>query len=179
MWVAETCSSLSYIKILSLLPIFITIISYLHKKFLGIHTKFSTYDFWKYRVILKSLRYFRPLRYSSRDGHAEWGACQQRDRHSKFVSCLTGSRNIHPWFHVCGRNLITGLTSAASPKVDISSTCKVGQKLRVSLPLLTCSPSTWPYRLLYRRGRNSRRNLWIILYISYPCEFISQVCNSI
>ena len=42
---------------------------------------------------------------------------------------------------MCGRNLITGLTSAASPRVDISSTCKVGQKLGVSLPLLTCSPS--------------------------------------
>jgi len=41
---------------------------------------------------------------------------------------------------VCGRNLITGLTSAASPRVDILSTCKVRQKLGVSLPLLTCSP---------------------------------------
>ena len=41
--------------------------------------------------------------------------------------------------HICGRNLITGLTSAASTRVDISSTCKVGQKLGVSLPLLTCS----------------------------------------
>jgi len=38
---------------------------------------------------------------------------------------------------MCGRNLITGLTSAASPRVDISSTCNVGQKLGVSLPLLT------------------------------------------
>jgi hypothetical protein len=43
--------------------------------------------------------------------------------------------------NVCGRNLITGLTSAASPRVDISSTCKVGQKLGTSFPLLTCSPS--------------------------------------
>ena len=42
--------------------------------------------------------------------------------------------------NLCGRNLITGLTSATSPRVDISSTCKVGQKLGVSLPLLTCSP---------------------------------------
>jgi hypothetical protein len=66
---------------------------------------------------------------------------------------------------VYGRNLITGLTSAASPRVDISSTCKVGQKLGVSLPLLTCSPSAWPSRLLYRRGRKSRRDLWITLYI--------------
>ena len=31
--------------------------------------------------------------------------------------------------HVCDGNLITGLTSAASPRVAISNTCKVGQKL--------------------------------------------------
>jgi hypothetical protein len=68
------------------------------------------------------------------------------------------------WFIVCGRNLITGLTSAASPRVDISNTYKVGQKLGVSLPLLTSSPSAWPSRLLYRRGRKSRRDLWITLY---------------
>jgi hypothetical protein len=55
---------------------------------------------------------------------------------------------------VCGRNLITGLTPAASPRVDIPSTCKVGQKLGVSLPLLICSPSVWPSRLLYRRVGN-------------------------
>jgi hypothetical protein len=66
---------------------------------------------------------------------------------------------------VCGRNLITGLASALSPRVDILSTCKVGQKLGVSLLLLTCSPSAWPSRLLYRRGRNSRRDLWVALYI--------------
>jgi len=63
------------------------------------------------------------------------------------------------------QNLITGLTSAASPRVDIPSTCKVGQKLGVSLPLLACSPSAWPSRLLYRRGRKSRRELRITLYI--------------
>jgi hypothetical protein len=43
-------------------------------------------------------------------------------------------------FNVCGRNLITGLISAASPMVDIVSTCKARQTLGVSLPLLTCSP---------------------------------------
>jgi hypothetical protein len=59
----------------------------------------------------------------------------------------------------------TGLTSAASPRVHISSTCKVGQKLRVCLPLLTCSPSVWPSRLLYRTDRKSRRDLWITLYL--------------
>ena len=54
---------------------------------------------------------------------------------------------------------------------DISSTCRVGQKLGVPLPLLTCSPSAWPSRLLYRRGRKSRRDLWIILYF-HGGEFI-------
>ena len=67
--------------------------------------------------------------------------------------------------NVCGRNLIKGLTSVASPRVDISSICKVGQKLEVSLPLLTRSTSAWPSRLLYRRGRKSRRDLWITLYL--------------
>jgi hypothetical protein len=42
---------------------------------------------------------------------------------------------------VCGTNLITGLTSAVSQRVDRSSTCKVRQEIGVSLPLLTCSPS--------------------------------------
>ena len=48
--------------------------------------------------------------------------------------------------HVCGRNLITGLTSAVSPRVDISSTCKVGQKLEVSLPFDVTIPATVPQR---------------------------------
>jgi len=50
-------------------------------------------------------------------------------------------------------------------EVNISRTCKVGQKLGVSLPLLTCSPSAWPFRLLYRRSRKSRRDFWITLYM--------------
>jgi hypothetical protein len=37
-----------------------------------------------YRVIHKSLRDARPLRYGSWDGHAEGRACQQRERHSNF-----------------------------------------------------------------------------------------------
>ena len=78
--------------------------------------------------------------------------------------------------NTCGRNLITELTSAASPRVDISSTCKVGQKLGVSLPLLTCSPSAWPSRLLYRRGRKTQRDLRTTLYFRnsnvhrHPCR---------
>jgi hypothetical protein len=119
-----------------------------------------------YRVIHKSLRDFRPLRYSSRDGHVE-GDHVNRGRDTPtfcptlqvFDMCILGdAADVNP---VIG----TGLTSAASPSVHISSTCKVGQKLVVSLPLLTWSPSTWPSRLLYRRGRKSRRDLWITLYI--------------
>jgi hypothetical protein len=77
---------------------------------------------------------------------------------------------VHPWWrgtrcNACRRNLIgKGLTSAASPRVHISSTCKLGQKLGVSLPLLTCSPSAWPSWLLYRKSWKSRRDLWITLY---------------
>jgi len=40
-----------------------------------------------------------------------------------------------------------------------SATCVAG-----TLPLLTCSPSAWPSRLPYRRGRKSLRDLWITLY---------------
>jgi hypothetical protein len=52
---------------------------------------------------------------------------------------------------VCGRNLITGLTSAAVPRVDISSTCKVGQSWSVSpsvdiLPFGVTIPASVPQR---------------------------------
>jgi hypothetical protein len=65
------------------------------------------------------------------------------------------------------RNFRTRLRNNQSRhnRKDISSTCKVVQKLGVSLPLLTCSPSAWPSRLLYCRGRTSRRDLWTTLYI--------------
>ena len=108
-----------------------------------------------YRVIHKSLRDFRPLRYSSRYGHVEGHHVNRRRDTPSFcptlqvldMSNLGDAADVNPVFkflphtlHVCGRNLITGLT-AASPRVDISSICKVGQKLGVCLPLLTCSPS--------------------------------------
>ena len=74
--------------------------------------------------------------------------------------------------------------SGALRSQRISSTCKVGQKLGVSLPLLTCSPLAWPPRLLYRRGRKSRRDLWITLYFQLFCvcqamgpRRIKSVCN--
>ena len=84
-----------------------------------------------------SLRDFRPLRYSSRDGHA----AGERVNRGRDTPNLCPTKFLPHALHVCGRNLITGLTSAASPRVDRSSTCKVGQKLGVSLPLSACSPS--------------------------------------
>ena len=40
---------------------------------------------------------------------------------------------------------------------------------------MKCTPSAWPSRLLYRRGRKSRRDLWITLYTSgtIPHKFFS------
>jgi hypothetical protein len=63
-----------------------------------------------------------------------------------------------------------------SRKQHINS-CKVGQQLGVSLPLLTCSPSAWPSRILYRRGRTSRRVLWITLYISEIREISNRITD--
>ena len=88
-------------------------------------------------AIRKSLRDFRPLRYSSRDGHAE-GEHVNRGRNILMfcptsqvldMSTLGDEADVNPvikflqhTLHVCGRNLITVLISAVSPKVDISST---------------------------------------------------------
>jgi hypothetical protein len=172
------------------------------------HT-FLCLDFGLYRAIHKSLRHLRPLRYSSRDGHAKGEHVNRGRDISSFcptlqvldISTLCDAADVNPvinflphtlqhlavdssyclqscdrgswrrsllstarFCNVCGRNMITGLTSTASPSVDISSNCKVGQKIGVSLLLLTCSPSAWPFRLLYHRGRKSRRDLRITLY---------------
>ena len=74
------------------------------------------------------------------------------------ISTLGEAANVKPIIkflphtcNVCGRNLITGFTSAASPRVDISSTCKVGQKLIVSpsvdmLPFGVTIPAIVPQR---------------------------------
>ena len=120
-------------------------------------------SFMTYRVIHKSLRDFRTLRYSIRDGHAEGEHINRGTDTPNFCptlqvldkSTLGEAADVNPvikflphTLHVCGRTLITGLTFAASPRVDLSSSCKVGQILGVFLPLLTCSPSTSPSRLL-------------------------------
>ena len=131
------------------------------------------------RVIHKSLRDFRPLRYSSRDVHAG-GEHVNRGRNTpSLLSYLTGSRYGDPWWRgrcqSCNQVPATHFARvwqvldyridiAASPMADISRTSKLGQQLGVFLPLLTCSPPAWTSRLQYRRGRKSRSYLWITLY---------------
>ena len=117
------------------------------------------------------------MRYSSRDGLAE-GEHVNRGRDTPSfcptlqvldMSTLGDAADVNPvikflphTLHVC----------AASPRVHISSTCKVGQKLGVSPPLLTCWPSACSSRLLYRSGRKSRRDLRITLYMGSKAHLI-------
>jgi glycosyltransferase involved in cell wall biosynthesis len=88
-----------------------------------------------YRVIHKTLRDFRPLRYSSRDGHAE-GKHVNRGRH----------------------------TPSFCPTLQVLDMCTLGDAADVN-PVIKFLRQALPSRLLYRRGRKSRRNLWITLYI--------------
>jgi hypothetical protein len=134
--------------------------------------------FDKYRVIPKSLRNFRPLRYSSRDGLAKGEHVNRGTDIPSFcltlqvldMSTLGDAADVNPVIKFLPHTLhwVAGTWlqgwQLPSPRVDISSTCKVGQKIGVSLPLLTCSPLAWPSRLLYRRGRKFRRDLGITLY---------------
>ena len=74
------------------------------------------------------------------------------------MSTLGDAADVNPVIkflpHTCsvyGRNLITGLTSAASPRVDIPGTCKLGQKLGIflsvdMLPFGVTIPTTVPQR---------------------------------
>ena len=103
----------------------------------------------KHRVIHKSLRDFRPLRYSSRDGHPEVEYVNRGTDTHIFCPNL----QLPHMLHVCGRNLITEFISAPSPSIDISSNCKIGQKIGVSLSLsvdmlhfVVTIPATLPQR---------------------------------
>jgi hypothetical protein len=94
------------------------------------------FEFWirhiLYRVIHKSLRDFRPLRYSSRDCHAEGEHVNRGGDTPSFcptllvldMSTLGDVTDVNPvikfllhTWNVCGRNLITGLTSVITPNV--------------------------------------------------------------
>ena len=64
-----------------------------------------------YRVIHKSLRDFLPLRYSTRDGHAEGEHVNRGRDTSSFCPTLQVIKLLPHTLLVCGSNLITGLTS--------------------------------------------------------------------
>ena len=111
----------------------------------------------KCRVIHKSVRDFRPLWYSSRDDHAEGDHVNRGRDTPSFcptlqvldMSTLGDAADVSPVIkflpHTCNarvwQELDYRIDICRVTRVDISSTCKVGQKLGVSLPLLTCSPS--------------------------------------
>ena len=67
------------------------------------------------RVIQKSIPDFRPPRYSSRNGHAKVEHVNRGRDTPSF--CPTLQVLLPHTCNVCGRNLITGLTSTASPSV--------------------------------------------------------------
>jgi hypothetical protein len=108
---------------------------------------------YTYRVIHKSLRDFRPLRYRSRDGHAE-GEHVNRGRD----------------------------TPSFWPTLQVLDMCTLGDAADVNPVikfLLTCSLSAWPSRLLYRRGRKSRNDLWITLYIDTKPAKVFQLIRNV
>ena len=96
-----------------------------------------------YRVIHKSLWDFQPLWYSSQNGHAE-GEYGNRGRDTP-TFCLT--------LQVLDMSTL-GDAADVNPVIKfLPHTCNVcGRNLIIS-------------RLLYRRVRNSRRDLWITLYL--------------
>jgi hypothetical protein len=81
------------------------------------------------------------------------GACQQWERHSKFLSYLTSAptlgdgADVNPAIKFLPHTHATCVGQELDYRIDIcrvtkgGSTCKVGQKLGVSLHLLTCSLS--------------------------------------
>ena len=132
--------------------------------------------FAEYRVINKSLWDFRPLRYSSWDGYAE-GKHVNRGRDTPSfcptlqvldMSTLENAADVNPVIkflphtcNVCGRNLIKGLTSAASPRVDIGriETWSVSPSVDM-LPLDVTIPATVPQRSDFLEG--------LMNYMNYP-----------
>ena len=90
-----------------------------------------------YRVIHKSLRDFRPLRYSNRDGHAE----------GEHVNSGRDTPSFNPTLQVLDMSTlgdaadVNTIIKFLPHTCNVCGTCKVGQKFGVSLPLLTCSPS--------------------------------------
>ena len=116
----------------------------------------------KYRVIHKSLRDFRPLRYSGRDGQAE-GEHVNRGRDTPSfcpilqvldMSTLGDAADVNPvikflqhTLHMCGRNLITGFVSPSrNPDLCGTEAGMVTPKGSMSTEGETLQVSVLPYR---------------------------------
>jgi hypothetical protein len=133
-----------------------------------------------YRVIHKSLRDFRPLRYSSQDGHAE-GEHVNRERETLQVSALpyrcsicaplvTRQMSNFGKFQDTDCLLIPCPRHVSSRLPPSGETCKYAtapnkKKLGETLCLLICFFLPCLSWLLRSRVRKSRRDLWITLYI--------------
>jgi hypothetical protein len=81
---------------------------------------------------------------------------------SRVAACALRNEQAGRDCRACARNVCqepSEVNTSREPGI-----ADAGQKLGVSLPLLTCSPSAWSSRLLYRRGRKSRRDLRNTLY---------------
>jgi hypothetical protein len=110
------------------------------------------------------------------------GSMSTGERHSKFLSYLTGALYVHPWWR--DKCQILANSKAQTPYLfpvhamfchdcpPSGETCKYAtvpstkKKLREFLCLLICSFLSCLSWLLRSRVRKSRRDLWITLYIS-------------
>ena len=135
-----------------------------------------------YRVIQKSLQDFLPLRYSSRNGNAEGEHVNRgRERHSKFLSYLTGARYVHPWWRGRCQLLANSKTQngflfpvhamfphdclLAVETSKYATAPNTHKKLGEILYILICSFLLCLSWLLHSRVRKFRRDLWITLYV--------------
>jgi hypothetical protein len=82
---------------------------------------------------------------------------------------------------MCGGNLITGLTSAVSPRVDISSTCKVGQKLGSVSPSVDMLPFgvTIPAAVLQRSEIPEGLMTYAVHIFQYMLEETDAIVNEV
>jgi len=101
---------------------------------------------------------------------------------SRVAACALRNEVAVRAYVACRRNLITGLTSAASPRVHISSSCRYGQKPGEILYPLICFFLPCLSWLLRSQFSKYQRDLWITLYFVYKCcpQFILfYVCQNI
>jgi hypothetical protein len=71
------------------------------------------------------------------------GACQQRERHSKFLFYLAGARYVQPWWHIKHLTNVSRMCSTVSadcPRRPVRSTATL---LDFHVPLMNCFVCRW------------------------------------